>query len=1257
MKPAVLIWATLVVSVFFAPPPGAGAQGATAAAPGDPPIAALIAISAADTDGIVTIEGAAGSVFPAAQVAVRNLYTEEVVYVAAGITGTFSAQIYGPGNTPFHISPAPTIPGELRDRPGSLPGGPGTIIFGALPETQLPQELPITQLVVDGTLTDWENYPDAAVRGGFALQNQDAIYVATAEVPTDFARVQVQLTTETAQFDIVLNPRTNETATWAEQSDALRDLGTIAAAATIGEALELRVPLAPILDRLSAAEVTLGLSRVAFLDGDGAELSSLTFTSPAITQVAEQNGIVYLNSNIEPNPTRFSASGVLAGGASRWHARARVNTLAYEPGDVFDMEMDVRLLLPDLPPTLTGLALIGRFGLLPVSDERGTPISGGRNSNNGWSTVTTAGGLAIENVPTNFLMGEVVVPAPQVLRQDDSLVFGFNVSLPIPDGLPPGTYVPYFEGFGQVGDGVRFQWEENGLFGEGDGISRVSSTRLPVVLNIGTTQPEPKRLLWTLFHDVPSNGSRGIVAEQDQANVALANRVVFNSPTYIVPPSTRYDGEVSAYSLEPYVPNMLPNDYNSSAAPLVPLLFPNGRISASITRPDGTTDELSSTPIVQNALSTPVLDERTLFGENTQVDMYRLTTLNDLFTNQIFEQYGEYTVELSGFVEDIWGNRYEGGGAYSFTVAEMLDLTPMLLPGTPFEVGDVLHTGLHVSPGVVADVTVRVQVFPLDGSDVIEQTYDGTASAYGIYQPPAPFVFEVPGEYIVDYEARHTDADGRLWAGSLRTAGVIGTPIDELVLRGTRGIANDAAQLDPAWFFVEQLGASDSETALLNVPYHAGDVVWLPDSPGASLLARFALQDLNGQYTQWLRETRPEYTSPDGTHIQRLAARDALPNAMLSQEAATDPLIPFDAEQASNTGYTYVSFVRPGVRVRQFVLGGELGDVPLAWSPDDPLNGQLGAGFAGARPGDYTYLFGGGVVRNADANIQQSVIYGAFGTTIAADDPLGARVAPPYRGAAGGANGGELLTDGDVPVDMFFHPTGVRPGDVLREGDSFVVAGHVAPALASDVFVTITAPSGVVRQFEGVANAVGYFYSTANDFTADEIGVWTVQVRVAHRGRTSAGGVVAPFPSGGVLGAANATFSVYVVDPGADKLPWTQTPTQDVLVPPGLPFNATFDVPPGWTDVRRYLTVRFPSRVVQDGELTQPGGSLPYQYNPTALNQTYPFFEGNDGRVRGAASSDPLYLTFVFTGTNAEGAFDVAARQVVIRHDRLLTLE
>src|SRR5690606_7072732 len=118
-------------------------------------------------------------------------------------------------------------------------------------------------------------------------------------------------------------------------------------------------------------------------------------------------------------------------------------------------------------------------------------------------------------------------------------------------------------------------------------------------------------------------------------------------------------------------------------------------------------------------------DDSLVFGTQSQVDVYRLTTLNPLYTAFTFEDYGPHTITLTGRVEDVWGNMYTGGGTYSVLVAELFDLTPAVLPGTPFEVGDTFNAGLSVAPGAAADVTIHARIYPLDGSPIIEKTISG----------------------------------------------------------------------------------------------------------------------------------------------------------------------------------------------------------------------------------------------------------------------------------------------------------------------------------------------------------------------------------------------------------------------------------------------------------------------------------------------------------------------------------------------------
>ena len=307
------------------------------------------------------------------------------------------------------------------------------------------------------------------------------------------------------------------------------------------------------------------------------------------------------------------------------------------------------------------MRLIGMMGLQPIAiDTNGDGIANqpivAAYSNNGWSNLQTRSGLARDNMQGDIQLGMVMVEPGQVVRRGERLLAGLRFELTLPADLPHGVYVPTFEGFAQIDDGDVFAWIENGVFGQPEDANLGDIlTRLPLVLNIG--EIVSTELAMPLFYENPSDGSRGVLASEDMDTVALSNRVRFNSDTYVLPPGN--------YPIEPYLLNQLTNSYTATAVPLIPVLFPGGRFIATVTRPDGSVDELPSTAIVQDILSTQTVDERDRYGAQSPVDVYRLTTLDPLFTDYAFDVYGDYQIEIFTTFEDIWGNRYTGGGTYT----------------------------------------------------------------------------------------------------------------------------------------------------------------------------------------------------------------------------------------------------------------------------------------------------------------------------------------------------------------------------------------------------------------------------------------------------------------------------------------------------------------------------------------------------------------------------------------------------------------
>lgn len=1234
----VLLLANLMLS-------GARAQSIAQAEQGDPPLVTLITISPPDERGVVTVSGGPGAVSPNARVAVRNLYTEQTVYVQAGITGTFRAELYGPGNTPFLISPVSgVLPTNLQNVPGALPGGPATIYYGPFPETRA-QTAPVTQIALDGDLSDWQAYPDNAFLGGrvYALRNQESLYVGARDLPAGMIQLALIFTLDGNTYELLLAPRTEQFATLQQVAPFNRDLGMIRVAKAVnGNTIELRLEVDDVRDNVQS--LTLNELRPLADENVIQENIQVNETLPTLEEI---DGIARPNSRVGSDPVRFTIGGATAGGAGIWSARGRTSSLSLGEEPI-SLELDVTFNAAQLPDEALDLNMIGTISLQPVVIDNGdgTGVVPGLQSANGYSTLMTPSGLAIITNGSEIPLAESVTPAWQILQDGNTLTFGMTFELTLPDNVPPGMYVPIFRGYTDI-DGAVSKWESSSVPVENSTVSRHPLTRLPIVLNVGgVTQG---RLLWTLFHDHPSEGSRGIMAREDQAAAALSNRVGYDSPTYILPPSNGERGRPTGYPLEPYLLNQMPNAYETTAAPQIPFLFPGGRLNVTVTRPDGEVDNLGSAPIVQNQLSTSTMDERERFGASSPIDVYRLTTLNPVFSEYPFTEYGNYTITMSGMIEDVWGNRYDGGGTYEVTIAEPLDIMTGVLPGTPFEVGDAFNPVVHISPAVPAQVTITLRVYPLDGGPVRENVLTGLANRFGYFHSIEEVLrFDTPGEYTIDYEVRYTDSNLRLWAASQRSAGVIANPDSTLIAHGERGLAGVESELEQAWYnarhVADILGLSSRTPLRPNLPYFSGDVAWIADGALGGLMPAFTVQDSLADYESWLLGRLPN-------GIEKQVVEDALPVAMLS--GADFPYGAALAPEIANEAYTYFSAVRPSVAVQQFVSGGSDTTLPTWLDTEDRLNGQIGAGIQGLAPGDYVFLFGGTVVRNEAANILDTAIYGSVAVVIPADDARGARVFPPFRGEAGGSDGGALLTVDGTAMEMFFYPSGVQPGDVLIEGDVLSVAGHVAPALPSTVRVTITAPDGTTRQFEGNANAVGYFYEPSQDFIVDEPGLWTIDIETQHSGLTSAGQVEPPLPTGGVPGARDGRFTVYVVPQNARRIALDRT---DMTFPASSRYNFTFPVPTDWTNREVFYTLAMPGYVIEQGTLQITGTSFTYPYDPAAINRRFPNFEVVS-RTTGPAISDPLTLTVTITGTDEGGRFQSSSRKVTLFHDRLISIE
>jgi hypothetical protein len=585
-----------------------------------------------------------------------------------------------------------------------------------------------------------------------------------------------------------------------------------------------------------------------------------------------------------------------------------------------------------------------------------------------------------------------------------------------------------------------------------------------------------------------------------------------------------------------------------------------------------------------------------------------------------FERDGRYVVRLEGAVDDAWGNRWSGSGTFEFLVARTLLLDTAVLPGTPFEVGDAASAEVQVAPPVPADVEVRFEI----GGNV--EVARGRANRFGRFRVDG-VRWSNPGEYRVDVLATWLDGAGELWAGA-RTWGSVVAPRDAaLVAHGSRGI-DDQPEPRPIWF----RRSTPTGSGHIQFPFSSGDVLWEIDRDAAIVQMTWAdpgrlLAAVIGRMDGG---TRARYET------------GSMPPVLLTKSGIDAHFAP---ETIDFWSYAYRSVQRPLVRVRELV-GEESGIAGYYWRFNSAYGGQRGVGTHGDLPNDFKFQFGGLVVRGSAVGSPQYAIYGSLFVLVPGETDSDSRVFPPFQGNGGGPDGGPLFRLSGKDIDLFFHPTALRPGTIVHVGERLSVAGYSAPPLASKIEVLLTSPSGRQYAVRGQASSIGWFHDPAQDFTPGEAGVWTAKVRILFDGVTSAGLVTAPFPTGGVLGTPDGEFRFFVVDGASQPL------AVDSMPPFVRPAEApvTFRVRPaaGLRDVSLAYVTTMPGFLLEEGTTT----STRYTYDAQKLAMTFPNLDLFDPDS-GEAGTDVITISLLLSGTDAAGVRRHYARQIVLAGEEL----
>ncbi|MCU0519079.1 MAG: hypothetical protein MUF84_00050 [Anaerolineae bacterium] len=854
----------------------------------------------------------------------------------------------------------------------------------------------------------------------------------------------------------------------------------------------------------------------------------------------------------------------------------------------------------------------GSLSVLMQHNADGQPLA---HKNRFVSTLLSPTGLPIETAALPTLQWGVPVDGMSWRHVSEHVIEGdLGCTFVISDDLP-GIYRPriQFAAFesGMSGVPTDTTW----LASEVETFQSAPDQALLPPIAIG--EVARPRLIWHLLTNTWVQGQRGIGAIGDRDTFGLVTEIVTQGDVFIVPPVEEVTGEPITYRLEPFLPMISYADRAQPGPPYIPFELPGGELHVVVRRPDGQVVDLGTEPFAQSLAQTPSTVSGHDDNQGTQQldDVYAVRAASERFAF-VFEQYGRYVITMTGVLEDVWGNVYTGGGTYEVWAAQPLDIDPGMMPGTPFAIGDVLNPTLQVYPRVGAEVSLRIRQYQgwQPAAVVLDRTVVGTANAYGTFTPEIvpPIRFTEPGEYRVDLTTRYWDEAGRLRMGVMTWGGVVMTPPAQadLIAHGRRGY--DVGTFpDMTWFVgLRDVVLPAGVVSHLHAPYFAGDIIWSRMEDGLygdSLILNPGLQDTTGGYWSELLLDRAVHMRLEGmapNDLQTRVDRGEIPVFFSTTTGNAPQVDPTVLDQAA---YAYESSQRPGVRVREY-LGD---DSPIAyWRLDTTYDDQLGVGVKGDQPNDYKLQYLGVVFHDLPSGHSEYLGYASSWVHLPDADPLGSRVMPPFAGEGNGGwttEGGPIMTLKGEDIHIFIQPTGVQPGAVLNPGDMFRFAGHVNPTLASQVAITVTAPSGTKYLRGGQADSVGYFYDPADNFPVTEPGLWSVDVHVWHDGVCSAGATIPPYPQGDVLGSEGGRYYFYVVFDDALRLGVTSPQPgylhfSDIVTP----VEITGPVPPGLSNVTVDYTIAMPGFILSHGQVTPVNGAYHILFDPTALAQDFP---------------------------------------------------
>ncbi|MDP3041333.1 MAG: hypothetical protein Q8N62_01165 [Candidatus Omnitrophota bacterium] len=673
--------------------------------------------------------------------------------------------------------------------------------------------------------------------------------------------------------------------------------------------------------------------------------------------------------------------------------------------------------------------------------------------------------------------------------------------------------------------------------------------------------PATPRMIWALFIDQIFMGTKGIIAEEDKEYFRLNPRHRIPDK-FIIPPGTELN-------IEPDFPIFFIDKTDTSITEKnwpfcipIPLDYKSGEFSISIISPDGTEKNLGKSRFLRP----------TLTGASSGTNRYRFK----------FSNFGQYVIKVDGWIKDLWGHKYEGGGTYYLWVAHRLSFATSVKPGLPFEIGDSYPTSVFVHPPFPAAITIDITEYINSQQDKVKNWHiDERASRFGYAYSKEKVTFQEPGEYIARVNAVYKSPDGRLWMGNQVGSSVIAPVENQLDVQGKqycrpKGIPRERFNLNTEGC-AERDGINICETfdyspcVNMSVPYNSGDVMFIAATADSS----------NGI---------------DGI----LSAH--YPYGPYLKTETENHVYPYDfPEKIKKHAYFYFSAIRPGLIARSFVAdpASEFNDSYWETNPAfKDFGRQFNVGEDDDLPQDIYRFMGGFVFRDLEKNKADYGIYSSVGIVV----PKGSnnnRVVAPFS---------EPLLEVNGRPFYIFEVGAPSQGTIFEVNEPMGIGGMVFPAVGGiNCIKKIVFPDGREVITQGVSNKIGTLKMSPEKVIADIPGVYKI-IESCRYGEYS----------GDVVGTADGTYNIYVDDKNRRKFFRFKNPKRFVFDPvKGLELKGILrgDL----ADVKLTYSVIMPGCVMDEGTLKVEEGKFSYKFRPEEFNAQFPNYnfirKTKDGRL------------------------------------------